>query len=255
MTVGRSGANGRKEIDRRPETGVVIRAGSVKAHPMHWEETMDHDATEPTHANPARRTEYVSEADWRVFAEFKAGIAGRKGEALVRRELARIGSTALHDVIMPCDGGVTQIDHLVLAGDAIAVVETKAYGGYIAGSPEQQSWTQHLGEGEWRYALRNPLHQNARHCRAVAGVVAGLGVDVRGYVVFVGMATFSEALEGQVHGLADVGRLLQGESAGDVPEPARRAWQRLVDVAAESEPRRGEHQPQVGLPTASEKGE
>ena len=204
------------------------------------------NAAEPVPARPRRRTEYVSAMDWDVFSEFKAGITGRKGEALVRRELARLGSMALHDVILPYGDSVTQVDHLVLARDAIMVIETKTYGGHVTGNPAEPNWMQHSAEGEWRYLFRNPLRQNDLHCRAVGGVVDRFGVDVRGHVVFVGTATFCEALAGRVLGLSEIaGAVEAGTCSGAVTEPARRAWRRLVEASAESEPRREEHRRRV----------
>ena len=63
--------------------------------------------------------------------DLKATLIGRKGEAGVGAALARLRLLALHDVVLADDRGVTQIDHLVRAGDGIVVIETKTYAGVI----------------------------------------------------------------------------------------------------------------------------
>ena len=76
----------------------------------------------------------MTEEEWRASQEVKAGITGAKGESAVARELARLGHPALHDVILSDSRGLTQIDHLALAPDAIVLLETKRYSGFITGN-------------------------------------------------------------------------------------------------------------------------
>ena len=56
-------------------------------------------ASQKTVRHP-KRTTLVTDEEWRAFGEVKAGITGAKGEDAVARELARLGRTALHDVIL-----------------------------------------------------------------------------------------------------------------------------------------------------------
>ena len=107
----------------------------------------------------AKRTTYVAEETWTKFCEFKAAIIGRKGENAVARTLAALGIPALHDVLLPDLLGITQLDHVVRAADAILVIETKTYGGHIAGSLHSSEWVQHLAAGETQHAFQNPVHQ------------------------------------------------------------------------------------------------
>ncbi len=80
----------------------------------------------PQPSSRGRRTNLVTDDEWRAFQEVKAGIIGQKGEAAVARQLAHLGASALHDVILKDSRGLTQIDHLVLGLDAILVLETKS---------------------------------------------------------------------------------------------------------------------------------
>ena len=190
----------------------------------------------------ARRTTFVDEQTWATFNEFKAGITGRKSENAVAHALAALGCSALHDVILADLLGVTQVDHLVRAPDAILVIETKTYGGYISGTPDGGEWLQHLANDEVRHVFQNPARQNHRHCRAVEAALAGHDVPIVGAIVSAGSATFCAELEGIV---VPIGRL--GDLFRPLPPRAHdavaleRAWHQLVAAVAAAEPCRKEH--------------
>jgi Nuclease-related domain len=190
-----------------------------------------------------KRTTFVDERTWAAFAEFKAGITGRKGESAVARELARLGRPALHDAILVDANGVTQIDHVVRDVDAIIVIETKTYAGDIIGMPEDREWMQHLADGEIRHSFQNPIRQNHRHCRAVENVLAGLNVPIAGYVVSAGSAHFSDNLQTLVVPIDRIAELFRGQPRR-LTDPAQldRAWGRLVQAVSAGEARREEHQ-------------
>ncbi len=190
----------------------------------------------------ARRTTFVDERTWEAFGEFKAGIIGRKGESTVARELTRLGLPALHDVILADMFGVTQVDHLVRALEAIIVIETKTYGGHITGTLHSHEWVQHLASGETRHPFLNPLHQNHRHCRAVEAAIAGFDVPIAGIVVSAGNATFCDDLQGAV---VPVDRLIEVlnrlSSRARDPAALEKAWLCLVSAVTTAEARRVEH--------------
>jgi hypothetical protein len=162
--------------------------------------------------------------------------------------LAALGVPVLHDVLLADLMGLTQVDHLVRARDAILVIETKTYGGHITGAVDRPEWVQYLAHDEVRHSFQNPAYQNHRHCRAVEAVLAGLDVPIAGYVVFAGSATFCAQLQGVVVPIEQLSALLR-------PEPRRacnalhleRAWERLVVAAAATESRREEHREAVRL--------
>jgi Nuclease-related domain len=206
------------------------------------------DDGETTTRARTKRTTYVDERTWAAFGEFKAGIIGRKGESAVARTLGDLGVPALHDVLLADLMGLTQVDHLVRARDAILVIETKTYGGHITGAVDRAEWVQHLANDETRHAFQNPAYQNHRHCRVVEAIVAGLDVRVAGCVVFAGTATFCDELQGAVVPTARLPALFRGN-------PPRvcnalhldRAWERLIVAAAAGAPRRKEHMETVCL--------
>ena len=202
-----------------------------------------------------RRTTHANERDWEAFGELKAGVIGLKGERKVAAAIARLDVPALHDVILPVEHGLTQIDHIARGSDRLLVIETKTYRGHITGHPAGKEWVQHLSDGTTSHSLRNPVWQNRRHCRAVEGVLAGLGVPVSGYVVSAGLATFADELAGLVVPLAQVGCLFLGDPDRRTPaELLDVAWGRLVQAAALHDGRRDEHRASVeaarSVPTA-----
>jgi restriction system protein len=189
-----------------------------------------------------RRTDLVTDEEWKAFREVKAGITGQKGEAAVARQLTFLGAPALHDVILADSRGLTQIDHLVLGLDAIIVLETKTYSGCITGSLHSNEWTQHLAQDATRIAFQNPVRQNHRHCSAALEIVGDLNVLVRGYVVSAGTARFGDALAGVVVPLDKLSAIfIPGDGPRVNQSALRRAWERLVAAAQASEARRAEH--------------
>jgi Nuclease-related domain len=206
------------------------------------------DDGETTTGARTKRTTYVDERTWAAFGAFKAAIIGRKGESAVARTLGDLGVPALHDVLLADLMGLTQVDHLVRARDAILVIETKTYGGHITGAVDRAEWMQHLADDETRHAFQNPAYQNHRHCRAVEAILAGLDVPIAGYVVFAGSATLCDELQGAVVPIARLPALFR-------TEPPRacnavhlgRAWERLIVAGAAGEPRREEHMEAVRM--------
>lgn len=191
---------------------------------------------------PTRRTTLVTEEEWQAFQEVKAGITGAKGESAVARELARLGHPALHDVILSDSRGLTQIDHLALAPDAIVVFETKTYSGFITGKLQGRTWMQHLSGGTTKTPFQNPVHQNHRHRCAVQELLTGLAVPVRGYVVSAGRAQFCDDLLGVVVPLDSLSQIFLPSDAGPVVQAdLQAAWDRLVAAADTNEVRRSDH--------------
>ncbi len=192
----------------------------------------------------AKRTPRISAADQKLFKEFKAGLVGQRGENTVQQALARTERSALHDVLLRDAAGLTQIDHLVLADDAILVLETKTYGGLITGSPHAEQWVQHLQGGAMKTPFQNPLRQNFRHVAAVSSVLqrAGIIVPVRGHVISAGRAQYAGELSAVVVPVTDLDRVLRSRPVD------RKAWRLLSDAwmvlhvtAAQNNHRREEH--------------
>lgn len=190
----------------------------------------------------ARRVAIRDQPRWTAFSEFKAGITGRKGEGAVAGELDRLGVTALHDVILEDDRGLTQIDHLMRSASGVLVLETKTLSGRINGTPLCRVWVQQIGSGESATVttFQSPLWQNLRHVRAVEAVVAPFGEMVSGRVVLAGAAQLSDELLPVVVPLGEIGRLV-GLTSGSGRASLEAAWRALAAAAKSGERRRDEH--------------
>ena len=166
-------------------------------------------------------------------------LRGILGERRVGAVLERFGTECLHDVIFPDGrGGLTQVDHVVLTGAGLVVVETKNYRGSIFGQEGEAQWTQRLGRQSFRF--QNPVRQNYLHTQAVKALVPG--VPVLGWVVFTDSARFPKGKPDGVSSLRDLRRDLR-DKLGDAPPPAalRAAWERLKGRADQSQEARKAH--------------
>ncbi len=125
-----------------------------------------------------------------------------------KNQMRNLGYRVLSDLILPVEGGTTQIDHLVLSRFGIFVIETKNMSGWIFGCAGQQKWTQ-VQKGGKRRRFQNPLRQNYAHIKAVQEV---LEVDLQvlhNFVVFVGSAEpKTEMPENVAWGLRELGKLI-----------------------------------------------
>ena len=184
---------------------------------------------------PSDRPRTAEEARiWSTFRAFKAGITGEKGEGLVVAALADLGVPALHDVILRDSRGLTQIDHVARAPDAIVVLETKHYGGIVGGEVDSREWTQCFESSPERFSLPNPLRQNYRHRVAVEALIATGAVLVRAHVVVTGKARFEEELQGSIVPLAHLRGVVTGKPAVSQCW-LDAAWHKL-QLAAEASP-------------------
>ena len=93
---------------------------------------------------------------------------GKKGEKSVARMLNwytdHYGGFVINDIIIPGENTKTsQIDHILLTGSGIWVIETKNYSGRIYGSEYDYEWTQVLNYGRTKNRFYNPIKQNETH--------------------------------------------------------------------------------------------
>ena len=102
---------------------------------------------------------------------------GRIGEHRVARVLGRLPKgryLVINNLLLRTQsGGTTQIDHVVISVYGIFVIETKFYKGWIYGGENSEYWTQNI-YGH-KYPLRNPIHQNEGHIRALKHLLKEFG--------------------------------------------------------------------------------
>lgn len=155
-------------------------------------------------------------------------IKGMTGEWKVRQALSWQKATALNDVIIADDRGLTQIDHLVLTPAGIVVLETKNYGGKLYDRGRKRPWTQYIGKQQNQ--IHNPLDQNYRHRKALAFLVPG--APLLDFVVLAGSGRFSGVVPQGVLTISELNRKIRELNAlGSVPESLQDAWHTLQPAA------------------------
>lgn len=97
---------------------------------------------------------------------------GQAMESQVRRVLDGLAASAptatavQHGVLLRNGRSFTEIDHVLLTGCGIVVIETKGYVGRIVFNPESGRWSRTKGRGEPE-EIEDPLAQNDRHVQAI----------------------------------------------------------------------------------------
>ena len=129
----------------------------------------------------------------RSFFSWRAPRFQNDGESLVSRVLLASFPGADHHLLnhltLPMDGGTTQVDHVLVTGGGIVVIETKDYSGWIFGKADEPKWTQTFRRA--KYTFQNPLRQNARHISAVQRLLPHVPAEaISSVVVFTGSAEF-----------------------------------------------------------------
>jgi hypothetical protein len=138
-----------------------------------------------------------------------------RGEALLSRSMrANFASADYHlmnHVTLRMKDGTTQVDHVLVSRFGIFVIETKDYQGWIFANPNQAKWTQVLYKCKFRF--QNPLFQNARHVRAVQGLLDFLPHDaIKSAVVFTGDAIFKTKTPEGVFAISGFVDYLRGQT-------------------------------------------
>jgi hypothetical protein len=120
-----------------------------------------------------------------VFGEFIVKVSARF-------LLDPLEYTAIHDVTLQTSDGTTQIDHIFISRYGIFVVETKNYGGWIFGDPNQAKWTQKFYKKSNQF--QNPLRQNYKHIKALEELTGLAFEKFHSVIVFVGGSTFKTTM-------------------------------------------------------------
>lgn len=128
---------------------------------------------------------------------------GEQGERLVDDALCEAGIPTLRNLFLHDPGGqMTELDLVALVGKTLLVIEVKAWAGEVVGDANDMEWTQKKNNGALKL-LKNPLHQNQHHLRALRTVLPK--ARSAGIVVF----TESRFPDGLPDGVVDLSGLLQ----------------------------------------------
>ncbi|MDO4640716.1 MAG: nuclease-related domain-containing protein [Neisseria sp.] len=127
---------------------------------------------------------------------FKGWLGEKTVQSGLGRRLDEQVYRPFHNLIIPAEGGTTQIDHLYLSPYGIFVVETKNYSGWIFGSANQARWTQVVYKK--KHGFQNPLRQNYAHIKALLALLNLPENKFHSLVIFAGEAEFKTAMPANV---------------------------------------------------------
>ena len=144
----------------------------------------------------------------------------RRGPRL-GRALESIAIDRMQNVLLPNGmGGQIQIEHLLLTGGGLVVIDVKAFEGTIFASDRMEEWTVMGKNG--RFTFPNPLGTLYDRVAALRQLVRD--VPVAGFVLFGAGADFSKGRPKDV--------LLPGELVDRFRKPERADLERLLDAFA-----------------------
>jgi hypothetical protein len=113
----------------------------------------------------------------------------RRGGPEVARALEAVAIERLQNVLVPDGmGGHIHVEHLVLTGQGLLVIDAKSFAGTIFASERMAEWTVIGKEG--RFTFPNPLGTLYDRVAALRQLVRD--VPVAGYVLFGGGADFTK---------------------------------------------------------------
>ena len=139
----------------------------------------------------------------------------------VQWRIKKLGNKILSNVKLS-DGvdGEVYIDHIVLRGNKVIVVDVKRYDGLIYGGEALDQWTQIVNQKSFQFS--NPLLQNQSNVVAVKSIIPD--VVVEGIVLFAGRSQFPRRVPDGVHVLRDIQRPLE---KFELSEQVVLDWQKL----------------------------
>ena len=113
----------------------------------------------------------------------------RKRGPELKRAIEAVAIERLQNVLLPDGmGGHIQVEHLLLTGQGLVVIDAKTFAGTIFASERMEEWTVISKQG--RFTFPNPLGTLYDRVAALRQLVRD--VPVAGYVLFAGGADFSK---------------------------------------------------------------
>ncbi len=154
---------------------------------------------------------------------------GRRLRARPQSVFRRLSRQRLQDVVID-DGldGEIHLEHVMLTGRGVLVIDLRNASGAVFGGPRLEQWK--VMAGERRFAFRNPLEPLAARVQAVERLVRP--VPVSGRVVFAGPVEFPGGAVERVSTLTELEE--EFSSDGDhsqTLEAFQSGWEQLAEVA------------------------
>ncbi|QLE78250.1 NERD domain-containing protein [Francisella sp. Scap27] len=144
-------------------------------------------------------------------AFFKGWIGEKILAFSIKKIVEEKKGVLINNLMLPCDNGTTQIDHILLIPAGIFVIETKNMKGWIFGDAKSSNWTQQIYKHKSKF--QNPIHQNYKHVKTIEST---LNLDeslIKNIIVFVGSAVFKTKKPKNVFGLFKLRSFLKSQNS------------------------------------------
>jgi len=161
----------------------------------------------------------ISQAFWikECIAEYK-----------LRHLLKNVGTESLHNVTIP-DGidGKIFIENLILLPSKILLLGVKKYRGLIFAAEKIDLWTQVIGNKSYKF--ENPLRQLESVVLALNSQIENTKIAEK--VLFINGSEFPKGKPEKIITIGDLKKLTCRYTPADIPDPLRKNWQHLLDMA------------------------
>lgn len=163
-----------------------------------------------------------------VIARIRERMLKLRFRQRMHRALANVGPQALHDFLLPgAYGGLTRIDHAVMAGGSIVCIRAKQLRGRIANDLRDSQWE--IEHADSRHRFLNPVIQNEGRAEALRRLVPD--VPVRSLIVVDGPVTYARDVYEHVIPLAELSGFLDTLRKGATDAQNDDAWRKIRSAA------------------------
>jgi len=139
-------------------------------------------------------------------------VRRRKGPE-IKQALEAVAIARLQNVLVPDGmGGHIQVEHLLLTGQGLVVIDAKSFAGTIFASERMEEWTVIGKQG--RFTFPNPLGTLYDRVAALRQLVRD--VPVTGHVLFGGSADFSKGRPRDVLSAAELAEIYRRPDKADL---------------------------------------
>jgi hypothetical protein len=164
-----------------------------------------------------------------LYSVLRAPLRRWRQEREITRAVKRLGARVLNNVHLPDGlGGEVVIDHLLLAGDAILVINVKRFEGLIFGGEHTEIWTQVINTRSYKFP--NPDDYLKLQLNAVRSIAPKAAV--RGLHLFTHDAQFPKGKPPTVELLEDLDPGVRRPRFKQIPGELRAAWEDLATAAS-----------------------
>jgi hypothetical protein len=180
----------------------------------------------------------------KALLRYRARVGvGLQGERIVSQLVETMGFDALHDVYLPSDRGLIQLDHIICFPNSLAIIETKTYSGELSLCSEGD-WLRSARPDGKLFPLKNPIWQLKAQEKHLKNLFPDL--HIWGNIVLAGSAKIiDDFYPDEIKSLVGLQRYLARykQRNGDAPvtEKILHAWSSLKEMSVNNKVQKYQH--------------